>query len=300
MPFQDNESISQRFVSERPSPFAAQSIDDDVAFRGIGVFGYLADLFVLYPTRHPIDVSDKTPLWIEGERGQIEIWVQEHRPSTAKLPNLLVIKFPGAGGRAENSSFHPFDAWKNHQGVIWTVNAPGFGGSPGDASIRNIDWVATSVLAAAKEAHPNSRVVLCGNSLGCVSALYLAAKPSHDIAGILLRNPPPLREAIRARRPWWQTAFLSWAVAASVPQQLSAIDNARRVIAPTLIVTSERDKIVPPQLQQLVIDELGGPVRQLVIDGADHGDPISEDQAGEYRESLAWLLEQIQTSTTAA
>lgn len=259
------------------------------------ILRWLADRFVLMPTRHPVAIEDeKNHRLIEGPLGRLDVWEHIVPPlnetQTDESSPLLILKFPGTGGRAERSTTHPMDAWPHRWGRVWTVNPPGYGGSDGKASLRHIISTAEAVIQAAEEAHPDHHFILCGNSLGNLSVCYLASHHPNRIVGALMRNPPPLREVIKSRYPWWYTLFLAHGVAAAVPEKLSTIDNAERCHIPALFVTSELDRLVTAATQALIVDRWRGPKQQLIIAGADHADPIPESQSPEYQQRLDWLL----------
>jgi pimeloyl-ACP methyl ester carboxylesterase len=199
---------------------------------------------------------------------------------------LLVLKFPGTGGRAERSSSHPADCWSDLATEVWTVNPPGYGGSPGRASLGYTSAVAEAAWTAVHEAAAGRPVLVAGNSLGSLSAMYLAAHTR--VAGLLLRNPVPLRDVILARH-----GRLASVIARQVPNHLCPIRNAAQAAAPAVIVSSGRDRVVPPTLQQKVISRYAGEARVLRLADADHADPPRDDEFEEYLKLLGWLRERI-------
>ncbi len=247
----------------------------------------LADRLILRPTREEIPCESERR-WIDWEGGRFEAWVQ--RTTDQRDLDLLVLKFPGTGGRAERSTSHPGDCWNDLAAEVWTVNPPGYGGSPGRASLTNKAAVAESALKTVQRAADGRPIVVTGNSLGCVSAMYLAAR--HSLDGLLLRNPVPLRDVIVTRFgpvSFWVGAAL---IARQVPNHLCTIQNASRAEAPAVIVSSGSDRIVPPALQQKIISEYRGECRILKLAEADHADLPSESEQEEYERMLLWLREQ--------
>lgn len=248
-----------------------------------------ADRLILRPSRHPIDCESQRR-WVDWAGGRFEAWIH---PSPREA-DLLVLKFPGTGGRAERSSTHPADCWDDVAAEVWTVNPPGYGGSPGRASMAHKMAVAEAAWNAVQQAADGRPVVVTGNSLGSLPAIYLAAR--HPLAGLLLRNPVPLRELIRSRygpRSLWLGAAL---IARQVPQQLCPIRNAAQAAAPAVIVSSSKDRVVPPQLQQRVISQYGGEARVVHLREADHADPPSEDELPQYVQELDWLRQRVLAS----
>jgi pimeloyl-ACP methyl ester carboxylesterase len=137
--------------------------------------------------------------------------------------------------------------------------------------------------------HASGRpIVLVGNSLGCVSALYLAA--NYQVSGLILRNPPALREVIIGRYGW-RTLFLgARLVARQIPAELCSLQNAARATAPAVFVVSGRDRVVPPKFQQQIIDAYRGPKQALLLPDADHATPMTTNEGERYAPLLHWLL----------
>jgi pimeloyl-ACP methyl ester carboxylesterase len=256
---------------------------------------WLADRLILCPTRHPIDAGGKTRRMVsfggDTPNGALEIWTQRVEAEPSAAADLYVLKFPGTAGRAERSTGHPADAWPGTSVELWTLNPPGYGGSAGTASLRGMAAVADTVLETLREQAAGRPILVSGNSLGCVSALYLAAR--HGSVGLILRNPPPLREVIVERfgRRWW--SFGVRLLAHQIAPELDAIRNAAATSVPAVFITAQRDRIVPPRCQQQVIDAFGGPKRVLRLAQADHHTLMTEAEAESYRDDLQWLHRQI-------
>ena len=250
----------------------------------------LADKIILLPTTDPIPTDGKTRRELTFGAGTFEVWAQRTVSELAVAPDFFVLKFPGTGGRAERMSQHPAEVWQDLSAEVWTVNPPGYGTSGGRASLRFIAAVASAAydeLAKRAEGRP---IVVTGNSLGCVAALFLAA--NRDVGGLLLRNPPPLRQLIIGHHGWWNFG-LSRFIAEKVPTELCSAANASRARAPALFITSERDRTIPPHYQQQIVDAYAGQRRVMVLLGADHATPIDEEQADEYLQHLRWLRERV-------
>jgi pimeloyl-ACP methyl ester carboxylesterase len=252
----------------------------------------LADRLILCPTRHAIPTDGKNRRWVAYDDGQLEVWTHLVGTTTADDVDLFVLKFPGTMSRAECSTDHPADGWPGVRADIWAVNPPGYGGSSGRATLRKMSRVAQAVIEELHSHAAGRPIVVVGNSLGCVNALYLAAR--HDVAGLILRNPPALREVIVGRFGW-RTLFLgARLVAGQIPPELCCIDNAARATAPAILVISGQDRIVPPAVQQKIVDAYRGPKQVLILPDADHATPMTEPEAEQYRQLLRWLGDRLQ------
>lgn len=207
-----------------------------------------------------------------------------------------VVKFLGAAGRAENVSMHPFDVWSHRQGTITVANPPGFGRSPGRPRLDDLVELGQAVTLKVSQGFPLEPILLSGNSLGGAVAICSAARLIQTgvrPAGLMVRDAPSLRDVIWQRYGW----KLSWhpvrLVARSVPASLDVARAARDCDIPAVIVTSLRDRIVPPAAQRIWIDQYAGPIRLIELPDAGHDEPMGLAAASQYREALTWLEDQI-------
>ena len=244
----------------------------------------LADRLVLCPSTNPIDPEDRQRILIPFDGGHLEAWSNEVHQDV-ESPKLIALKFPGTGGRAERAGPHPCELWPNIASKIWTINPAGYGGSDGHASLQTMAAQCDAVFSFVKEQLADHQVLLIGNSLGCLSALYLASR--HEVAGIFVRNPPPLRELIsgRPKYNWWNFGMARY-VADQVPNELDAIANATRCQCPAFFLRSESDTIVPETFQRKVIAAYGGKVQEFVIPSAEHDDFVAEADFDRYRSEM--------------
>jgi len=249
-----------------------------------------------------VEISGRSvEFWIERTDGRaapviLPGMVSEPRPAVGPLPEpvIFVLKFNGAGGRAERTSIHPLDFWSQLPGEIWSPNPPGYGASEGGPGLQ---WLAPTGRAALAQllAVAGSRpIVITGNSLGTAVALSVAAAFSEvpNLAGLILRNPPPLKQLI-AGKFGWRTLGLSRLVARQVPEELDSIANAARVRLPCIFLCAGRDRVVPPRFQQLIRDAYAGAKKVVTIPGADHVFELANQGIAEYASALTWLRDSI-------
>jgi pimeloyl-ACP methyl ester carboxylesterase len=158
----------------------------------------------------------------------------------------------GTGSRAEGAENLAMRCWEDRDVVLWSVNPPGYGNSGGRASLRNISTMATATAERIRDAAGERPVTAEGFSLGCVAALFLSAQG--HVAGLILRNPPPLREVARHRTGWWGLGLLPALIAAGIPETADSVSNAAACRVPALFFTALRDQVVPANCQQLILD----------------------------------------------
>jgi len=244
----------------------------------------LADRFVLRPSNDPIDPEDRQRVLIPFDGGHLEVWMNEVHQNI-NSPKLIALKFPGTGGRAERAGPHPCELWPDFASKIWTINPAGYGGSDGPATLQTLAAQSEAVLSFARKELPDHQILLIGNSLGCLSALYLGSR--HEVAGIFVRNPPPLRQLIadREKYNWWNFG-MARLLAAQIPKELDPIDNASRCTCPAFFLRSEKDSLVPESYQRKVINAYAGTLQEFIIPGAEHDEFVAEEDFDSYRAAI--------------
>ncbi|QDU92764.1 alpha/beta hydrolase [Lignipirellula cremea] len=244
----------------------------------------LADLLILRPSRRPIMVEGKSRRLVPGACGSLELWSEKQGEGP---PDVVVLKFPGAAGRAERATVHPAECWPDLTVEVLSVNLHGYGGSDPPASVRSLPAAAEAAWRHAVEQAAGRPIILVGNSLGVVSALYLAAR--FPCAGLVLRNGPPLHELIVGRFGWWNFNLGARMIARQVPGELASAANASLSTAPAVFLLSGQDRIVPPRFQQPVIDAYAGEKRVVTFAQADHVDAGDAAEMASYKAALQWL-----------
>jgi pimeloyl-ACP methyl ester carboxylesterase len=247
----------------------------------------LADKFILCPSRDPIAVEDKRQHLIHYDGTQrLEIWIHESQQN----PDAYLLKFPGTGGRAENSTIHPAEFWQDIATEVWTVNPPGYGNSSGRASLRNVSPM-IDLLILEFQRLGNPSVFVHTNSLGSLAGFLFAIRYT-NVVGMVVRNPVPLKEIVVSRRSLIKPKWAVNMVARQVPGELDCIENAKRINVSALFVTSEFDRVIPPAYQQLIFQNYAGPKDTFVIQDGDHQDLPQEDAIPEFHAKMNWLLAQ--------
>jgi pimeloyl-ACP methyl ester carboxylesterase len=248
----------------------------------------LADRLLLYPPSGDRDLGGAERVMIADAGGAIETIRVKSPAAKASGAKSIVLRFYGNADRA--------DAWPAEEAAsfeitigsaveVWGVNYPGFGRSEGSATL---DGVARAADVAFVEAQKRGLpIFVVGTSMGTTAALHLAAE--HDVRGVLLQNPPPLPQLIRGRYGWWNLWLVAAPLSWCVPSSLDSLDNARRTKAPTIVVSSEDDEVVPFDYQTDVFDACAGPKARVMVPGAKHNDPIPPDKWTEIAVAMTRL-----------
>ncbi|QDS96387.1 Alpha/beta hydrolase family protein [Roseimaritima multifibrata] len=262
---------------------------------------WLAGRFVLRPTSHAIDSGAQVRFQLPAGKSSKSIEAFAHvdpqRIAEGLFPDLLVLKLPGTGGRAERSPALPSAVRFSGTSEVWTWNPPGYGGSSGKASLKKLPVASLAFFDAVTKMRrgEKTRVVLMGNSLGCAVAMWLAA--NREVDGLVLRNPPPLSATIlnvatRQRSRLYQSLIrlpARW-VGRGIPAALDILQTAPKCTAPALFVQCSGDSLVPPELQAKVRQAYAGPHRLVVWEGLEHHEVPEEKDAGEYYAELEWIF----------
>jgi pimeloyl-ACP methyl ester carboxylesterase len=260
-----------------------------IVYFAVMFFGHLPDHLILFPTRTPINAGGAARKTIPFENGQLEVWIAQSRLARSKgNPEMYVLRFYGNADRADRWVRGRGREWNGRAVEIWGMNYPGFGGSTGPARLARIGPAALTAFDELKRQADERPIVLFGASLGATAALHVAAH--RPVAGLILQNPPPLREMILRRFGWWNLWLLAGPVALQIPKDLDSIENAKALHAPAIFLLAEKDEVVPTRYHQLVVDAYTGEKRVISLRGAYHNDPIEGAALADFNRGIGWLL----------
>lgn len=268
----------------------------------------LADRLVMFPTTGRIETLGATRRAIPFENGELEVWtadstalrkakgraqapqVQGGEGGSPIRPEACILRFYGNADRADRWAALEAEIWNERRVVVWGVNYPGFGGSTGPARLHRIAPAALAAFDALKAEAGDVPVVVFGASLGTTAALHLAAQRHPGVAGVILHNPPALRQMILRDFGWWNLWLLAGPVAMQIPPELDSVANARAARAPGIFLLAEKDEVVMPRYHRLVADAYAGEKRVIVLKDANHNSPIDGTGLAEFHGALDWLL----------
>jgi pimeloyl-ACP methyl ester carboxylesterase len=200
------------------------------------------------------------------------------------------LRFYGNADRADRWPAMEAEMWNDRAVEIWGMNYPGFGGSTGPARLARIGPAAVAAFDALRHEAADAPIVAYGASIGATAALHVATSRPAGIAGLILHNPPPLREMILRQFGWWNLWLLAGPVALQIPRDLDCIANARASRAPAIFLLAERDEIVAPRFHRLVAQAYAGEKRIIELRGAYHNDPIEGTALADLNNALGWVL----------
>jgi pimeloyl-ACP methyl ester carboxylesterase len=293
-----------------------------IVYLAVMFFGHLADHLILFPTRAPLDARGAVRKTIPFESGELEIWTaQSRRTQQQGGPDVFILRFYGNADRADRWAAIEAGMWNDRAVEIWGMNYPGFGGSTGPARLSKIGSAAltafdelkrhttgTSALESAvpggsssspalRTAHSAAPILVFGTSIGATAALHVATSRPGEISGVILQNPPPIREMILRQFGWWNLWLLAGPVALQVPRDLDSIANARMSRARAIFLLAQKDEMVAPRFHKMVVSAYSGEKRVIALRDAHHNDPIEGAGLTELNDTLGWLLEKRSAQT---
>ena len=252
-------------------------------------FGGCASKLILFPTARPIPAAPAREVLIPtGANRAVQAWV-DRSPAARQggEPAAYAIEFTGNATRAEEIASFAASRFAARPVEVWAVNYPGYGGSTGPADLAAIPPAALAVYDHVAKLAAGKPILLAGNSLGTTAALYVAA--NRPAAGLILQNPPALRNLILTRFGWWNGWLLAGPVALGVPKELDSPTNAAKVKAPAIFVLADDDTLVVPANQMKTVNAYAGPKRVVRMAGG-HNDAIAGAVEQELFAGFDWLL----------
>lgn len=231
----------------------------------LGGLWLLQRLLIYLPTQHVPPVAEVLPGWetalLATDDGLgLAAWYR-----APELSAPVVIVFNGnAGNRSDRM---PLGRALAEAGFgVLLVDYRGYGGNPGrptEAGLALDARAAADFVAGAAPGHP---VAYFGESLGAAVAVELAtARPP---AALVLRSPfTSLADVAALHYPLLPVRVLLW-------DRYPSAERIRGVTAPVLIVAGSADSIIPAAQSRKLFELANPPKEFLVIDGADHNDPV--------------------------
>ena len=183
--------------------------------------------------------------------------------ATGAAPRPLMLYF---GGNAEEISWMldrrgAFAGWN-----LALVNYRGYGASTGTPREGELyaDAVAEFDALAARSDVDRTRIVAVGRSLGSGVATYLASQ--RPLAGVVLIAPFDSITAVGQRHyPFIPVRLI-------MGNRYDSLARAPAIRTPLLVITAERDAVIPAPHSRRLLDAWGGAKQHVVIPAAGHND----------------------------
>jgi len=247
------------------------------------------DQLILFPSTQYIDPHGAVREIIPFRNGDLEIWTaRSHLAKQRDHIDAYILRFYGNADRADRWVALEADAFGERAIEVWGVNYPGFGGSSGPARLKRMGEAGVAAFDALRTKAGDKPIYVFGASIGSAVALHVAA--NRDVRGLVLHNPPPLRQIILRNYGWWNLWLLAGPVALRIPRDLDSLANGKRIHAPAIFLLAGNDEIVPPKFQRLVVDSFAGEKRVIPLPGAYHNSPIEGPVVAEIHRAYDWLF----------
>jgi alpha-beta hydrolase superfamily lysophospholipase len=260
-----------------------------VVYLGVIFFARLPDRLILFPTTAPIDAHGAVRKTIPFHDGELELWTATSKLAQRKgSADIYILRFYGNADRADRWVAAEAEMWNERAVEIWGMNYPGFGGSTGPARLSSVAPAALTAFDELQRHAPGRPAVLFGASLGTAAALHVAAHRS--VAGLILHNPPAMRQMILRQFGWWNLWLLAGPLALQIPRELDSVTNAKAIRAPAIFLLAEKDEVVAPRYHRLVVDAYSADKRVISLRGAYHNDPVEGAALADLYRVLDWLL----------
>ncbi|MDB5299444.1 MAG: hypothetical protein JWO87_1107 [Phycisphaerales bacterium] len=255
-----------------------------------------ADRLILFPSQDVIGVPGGKRVEVPGPQGMVEVWTMRSPGARSREPEAFVLEFVGNASRAEPCVPMTAQLWGERPVEVWTMNYPGYGGSAGGAKLKSISPAALAVFDALKARAGSRPIFLRGHSIGTTAALSVAAR--RQVSGLVLINPPPLRQLIMGAHGWWNLWLAAAPVSLQVPEDLDSIKNAGNVKAPAVFILGDIDTIVPPAYHMKVVNSFAGEKQVIHIPDGGHNDVVPNGPiADQVETSMDWLWSKAVTPT---
>ena len=179
---------------------------------------------------------------------------------------IAVLAAPGNGGNRLSRADFAEELSRRGLAVL-LLDYRGYGGNPGSPSEDGLVADALAGAEALEElGYPAERTIYFGESIGTgVVAALQARRPP---AGVVLRSPfTELGDVGAHHYPWLPVRWL-------LRDRFPVAEHLRTTEVPVTVVYGDRDSVVPTELSAEVAEQAPSLVEEVVIEGADHNDPV--------------------------
>lgn len=249
--------------------------------------GWLGDRLLLGHDGGQVDPGGAIRRVLRVDGKKVECWVARSPGAADREPAAYVVFFVGKSDRADRWTTAVAGQWGKRPVEVWGMNYPGTGGSDGPAHLSAVAPAALGAYDAVREQAGGRPVFVQAASLGTTAALHVARH--RPVSGLVLQNPPPMRQLLLGYYGWWNLWLLAGPVSRQVPAELESLDNAGHVTAPAVFIVAGGDDVVPPKYQRRVSAAYAGPKREIENWGAGHSGGLTREAAEKLAEDVDWL-----------
>ncbi|NYI99979.1 hypothetical protein HNR19_000678 [Nocardioides thalensis] len=239
----------------------------------LGVLWLLQRQLIYFPDTAPVPPAASV---LEGGRDitlhtedglDLDAWFAPPRPAAGEDDrDLAVLVAPGNGGNRLSRAGFAEELTRRGFSVL-LLDYRGYGGNPGSPTEEGLLHDALAATDALDGlGFPPERTIYFGESLG--TGVVAALQDQRPPAGVVLRSPFPELAAVGSHHyPWLPVRLL-------LRDRFPVVEHLATSDVPVTVVYGDRDSIVPTGLSAEVADEAPALVERVVIEGADHNDPV--------------------------
>ena len=179
---------------------------------------------------------------------------------------MAVLVAPGNGGNRAGRAGLAEELGRRGIAVL-LMDYRGYGGNPGSPSEEGLAADADAAAEALEDlGYPAGRTLYFGESLG--SGVVAALQARRPPAGVVLRAPfTELADVGSHHYPWLP-------VRALLRDRFPVVEHLAASEVPVTVIYGDRDSVVPSALSARVADRAPSLAEQVVLEGADHNDPV--------------------------
>jgi pimeloyl-ACP methyl ester carboxylesterase len=225
---------------------------------------------IYFPDPAPVPPADEvlpgaTDVMLRTDDGlELGAWFVPADP--ARDTGFVVLAAPGNGGNRASRAGLAEELSRRGLAVL-LMDYRGYGGNPGRPSEDGLAADADAAVDRLRHlGYPADHTIYYGESLG--AGVVAALHTRHPPAGMVLRSPfTDLADVGSHHYP-----FLP--VRALLRDRYPVVDHLAESEVPVTVVYGEHDSVVPTELSVRVADLAPSLVERVVIEGADHNDPV--------------------------
>lgn len=231
-----------------------------------GLYFYPQSVWVRTPEALGLSYQD---VWLQSRDGtQLHAWWLPAAEKTV-LSDMVVLFLHGNSGNVSNQILG-ID-WLPLRGAgVLALDYRGFGASQGRSMMPDVLQDIESAAIWLRQHYPDKQLVVLGQSMGAVLAVNFVAHAGeqYQVKRVVLDAPfsgfPRIaRHAMYHTWLGWIFSPLTWLV----PGDWEAVEQAAGITQPTLVMHSQKDRIIPYEHGRAVYHALSGPSCWLEVEG---------------------------------
>ena len=238
----------------------------------VGMLYWLQRQMIYFPDASPVPPAADV---IEGARDvtlhtddglELGAWFVPASETGTADRRMAVLVAPGNGGNRAGRAEMAEELRQRGLAVL-LMDYRGYGGNPGSPTEDGLARDAMAAVEALDDlGYPAERAIYFGESLG--TGVVAALQSKRPPAGLVLRSPfTDFADVGAEHYPWLPVRRM-------LKDRFPVLDHLVDSNVPVTVIYGDRDSIVPTRLSAQVADEAPSLAERVVIEGAEHNDPV--------------------------